>query len=214
MGEVTRNSVKIRKNTGTPAGFTLIELLVVIVILGILMGATVLNLNSGSDMRALDAYAQRMAQRIELARDRAIQNNQEWGLRVRREDYELLVFDDTSRQWVVQQQKPFQPDEPPFPITFDITVQENGWDNIDTEAFGSLAPTTEVAVSGTGYGAPEPGDNKTKVLPDVVFFSNGEASQFFVDVQPPGDKGGFRLATDGFSATSVDAIDPLTGGLQ
>jgi len=214
VGEVTRNSVKIRKNTGTPAGFTLIELLVVIVILGILMGATVLNLNPGSDMRALDAYAQRMAQRIELARDRAIQNNQEWGLRVRREDYELLVFDDTSRQWVVQQQKPFQPDEPPFPITFDITVQENGWDNIDTEAFGSLAPTTEVAVSGTGYGAPEPGDNKTKVLPDVVFFSNGEASQFFVDVQPPGDKGGFRLATDGFSATSVDAIDPLTGGLQ
>ena len=214
MGEVNQNSTKIRRDTRTLAGFTLIELLVVIVILGVLMGATVLNLNPGSDMRALDAYAQRMAQRIELARDRAIQNNQEWGLRVGREDYELLVFDDTSRQWVLQQQKPFQPDEPPFPITFDITVQENGWDNIDAEAFGTLAPTAEVAVSGPGNGAPELGDNETKVLPDVVFFSSGEASQFFVDVQPQGDKGGFRLATDGFSATSVDAIDPRAGGLQ
>ena len=58
-------------------GFTLIELLIVVAVLGILMGAAVLSLNPASDQRALQGFAQRMAQRIELARDRAIQNNQE-----------------------------------------------------------------------------------------------------------------------------------------
>ena len=62
------------------SGFTLIELLVVVVVLGILLGSAVISMNLGGDQRGMQAYGQRMAQRIELARDRAIQNNQELGL--------------------------------------------------------------------------------------------------------------------------------------
>ena len=45
-------------------------------VMGILMGAAAISFNMGGDQRGMQAFGQRMAQRIELARDRAIQNNQ------------------------------------------------------------------------------------------------------------------------------------------
>ena len=61
------------------SGFTLMELLVVVVVLGILLGSAVISLNLGDDQRGMQAYGQRMAQRIELARDRA--NSMRWAIR-------------------------------------------------------------------------------------------------------------------------------------
>lgn len=56
-------------------GFTLLELLVVLVILGITLGAVVLNLNPGQH-QLLYNEAQRIAQLMQLARDEAIVRNQ------------------------------------------------------------------------------------------------------------------------------------------
>jgi general secretion pathway protein H len=184
-------------------GFTLVELLVVIVVLGILAGATVFSLNPGSDQRALQGFAQRMAQRIELARDRAIQNNQEWGLQVREEGYGFLAFDDTSQRWVPQGHKPFQPDEPPSPMTFNLTVENGGFEDIDTRVFANGQVDT-VGVTGA---------DKDKNLPDVVFFSSGEASQFFIDLQWLNSERGIRLSTDGFGPMRVLDANTLTGEL-
>ena len=177
------------------AGFTLIELLVVVAILGILLGTAVISFDVGGDQRAMQAYAQRLAQRIELARDRAIQNNQEWGMQVRAETYVFVAFAEYQAQWLPQHQSPFQPDTPPVPVTFRLEVLE-GRGALNTGIFAQSANDD---------------DDAEQVLPDLVFFSSGEASQFAIEILPadaPGDSNvSMRLGTDGFRAVSLHNDD-------
>lgn len=187
------------------SGFTLMELLVVVVVLGILLGSAVISLNLGDDQRGMQAYGQRMAQRIELARDRAIQNNQEWGLRVSREKYQFVVFDELQRQWIPQPQAPFKPDEPPQPVVYDLRVQDNGGTELNTGLFAQSQDNDQKVLDETG----------TQELPDVVFFSSGEASQFSLKVVPQnpaeGSVQGFRLVTDGFGPMALEGLDEFSG---
>ena len=173
------------------AGFTLIELLVVVAILGILLGTAVISFDVGGDQRAMQAYAQRLAQRIELARDRAIQNNQEWGMQVRAETYFFVAFDEHQAQWLRQQQSPFQPDTPPVPIIFRLEVLE-GRGALNTGIFDQSVNDD---------------DDAEQILPDVVFFSSGEANQFAIEILPADASDdshvSMRLGTDGFRAVSL-----------
>ena len=187
------------------SGFTLMELLVVVVVLGILLGSAVISLNLSDDQRGMQAYGQRMAQRIELARDRAIQNNQEWGLRVSREKYQFVVFDELQRQWIPQPQAPFKPDEPPQPVVYDLRVQDNGGTELNSGLFAQSQDNDQKVLDETG----------TQKLPDVVFFSSGEASQFSLKVVPQnpaeGSVQGFRLVTDGFGPMALEGFDEFSG---
>ena len=199
MSKVSHRQFKI-------SGFTLIELLVVVVVLGILMGTAVISLNVGGDQRGMQAYGQRMAQRIELARDRAIQNNQEWGLRVTREEYLFVAFDQLQRQWIPQSQPPFKPDEAPQPVLYELRVQDGAGNELNTGLFAQAKdndPQTAV-------------ETDSQELPDVVFFSSGEASQFALEVTPQNAARdtvqGFRLVTDGFSPMAFEGLDEFRGG--
>ena len=199
MSKVSHRQFKI-------SGFTLIELLVVVVVLGILMGTAVISLNVGGDQRGMQAYGQRMAQRIELARDRAIQNNQEWGLRVTREEYLFVAFDELQRQWIPQSQPPFKPDEAPQPVLYELRVQDGAGNELNTGLFAQAKdndPQTAV-------------ETDSQELPDVVFFSSGEASQFALEVTPQNaardSVQGFRLVTDGFSPMALEGLDEFRGG--
>lgn len=187
------------------SGFTLMELLVVVVVLGILLGSAVISLNLSDDQRGMQAYGQRMAQRIELARDRAIQNNQEWGLRVSREKYQFVVFDELQRQWIPQPQAPFKPDEPPQPVVYDLRVQDKGGTELNSGLFAQSQDNDQKVLDETG----------TQELPDVVFFSSGEASQFSLKVVPQnpaeGSLQGFRLVTDGFGPMALEGLDEFSG---
>ena len=173
------------------AGFTLIELLVVVAILGILLGTAVISFDVGGDQRAMQAYAQRLAQRIELARDRAIQNNQDWGMQVRAETFIFVAFDEYQAQWLPQQQSQFQPDMPPVPVIFRLEALE-----------GRRALNTGIFAQSANHD-----DEAEQVLPDVVFFSSGEATQFAMEILPaeaPDDSNVImRLGTDGFRAVSL-----------
>ena len=153
----------------------------------------------------MQAYGQRMAQRIELARYRAIQNNQEWGLRVSREKYQFVVFDELQRQWIPQPQAPFKPDEPPQPVVYDLRVQDNGGTELNSGLFAQSQDNDQKVLDETG----------TQELPDVVFFSSGEASQFSLKVVPQnpaeGSVQGFRLVTDGFGPMALEGLDEFSG---
>ena len=188
------------------SGFTLIELLVVVVVLGILLGSAVISMNLGGDQRGMQAYGQRMAQRIELARDRAIQNNQEWGLRVTQEEYLFVVFDELQGQWIPQPQPPFKPDEPPQPVLYDLRVQDGGSNELSTGLFAQAQDNDQQTAVETD----------SQELPDVVFFSSGEASQFALEVTPENaaqdSVQGFRLVTDGFSPMALEGLDGFRGG--
>jgi general secretion pathway protein H len=177
-------------------GFTLIELLVVIVVLAVLMGMVTVAFNPASDQRALQTYAQRFAQRIELARDLAIQNNQEWGLKIATQDYQFVVFDELEGRWMPQLQSSFKPDEAPYPLSFRLEILDGTGDDLETGIFATEQNQID-------------NDEDTDITdwsPNVVFFSSGEASQFAIDVLPEAGELGFRLATDGLQQVSVVAL--------
>jgi general secretion pathway protein H len=190
------------------SGFTLIELLVVVLIIGILMGTAVIAIDAGGDQRAFTAYGQRLVQRIEMARDRAIQNNQEWGMVVDAEDYRFVAYDEDQRQWFPQFQSPFRPDKPPRPVVFQLRVL----DQFDTELnAGVFAPNDESL--GNQADSDSSGAD-TKRNPDLVFFSSGETMPFDLELlvkdAAPGVFNGLRISTDGFQPLSLERMDEFT----
>ena len=76
-------------------GFTLIELLVVVAIVAVLAGLIGTSFIGGGQNQAMEGFAYRMAQRMELARDRALQRNREWGLYI--DGSEGLEFNELTR---------------------------------------------------------------------------------------------------------------------
>ena len=156
-------------------GFTLLELLVVTLIMGILMGALTLAFDTNSATRDLQSYSDRLAKRFEIARDRALQDNVEWGVFVDDEGYRVSAYDPEQQRWLDQLQTPFK---------------ENG---LSVELRYSL--TTE------GY-AQAPQDD---AFPDLIFFSSGEVTPFTLEiVSDAAPETSWALSSDGISKITVN----------
>ncbi|MEM7002095.1 MAG: type II secretion system minor pseudopilin GspH [Pseudomonadota bacterium] len=158
-------------------GFTLIEVLVVITLISIIM-ATIVGSFSGADRtQQMQGYVERMAQRIEMARDRAIQTNHEWGIYVEDETVEFAEFDPVNGEWMPIQKRPFNPDQSDSELRFRAKV----------EAYAGQI------------------DSDEDELPAIVLFSSGETSPFqilveFTDFQ---DAEPWVLFSDGFQRTDI-----------
>ena len=153
------------------AGFTLIEIMVVLVVIAILMGTVSVGFNSNQEFRSARDYAQRLAMRMELARDRAIQNNQEWGLFIAEDSYEFSYYDDVEGRWIKHGSRPFNLERTKLPLVYDVTVEELA---------GQL--------------------NSDDSVPDLVFFSSGETSRFELNLRIDGmNQRSWSLSSDGFS---------------
>jgi len=77
-------------------GFTLLELLVVLVIVGMMLGAVVLNVNPGQ-RQLMHNEAQRIAQLMQLARDEAIVRNQAIAFETDSTRYRFLIRE--ANEW-------------------------------------------------------------------------------------------------------------------
>ena len=198
---------KTDNNSHVEAGFTLIELLVVLLVMGILMGTAVISIDVGGDQRAFQAFGQRLIQRIELARDRAIQNNQEWGMRVEADDYFFLAFDEDQRQWSAQRQYPFTADKPPRPVVFQLQVHDQFGVDPDEGMFASIDEQNDSSIASDSSRLPP------KRVPDLVFFSSGETMPFDLEVviedSASRSADGFRISTDGFQPLRLEMMGAL-----
>ena len=198
---------KTDNNSHVEAGFTLIELLVVLLVMGILMGTAVISIDVGGDQRAFQAFGQRLIQRIELARDRAIQNNQEWGMRVEADDYFFVAFDEDQRQWSAQQQYPFTTDKPPRPVVFQLQVHDQFGVDPDEGMFASSDEQNDSSMASDSSRTP------MKRTPDLVFFSSGETMPFDLEVviedSASRSADGFRISTDGFQPLRLEMMGAL-----
>ena len=198
---------KTDNNSHVEAGFTLIELLVVLLVMGILMGTAVISIDVGGDQRAFQAFGQRLIQRIELARDRAIQNNQEWGMRVEADDYFFVAFDEDQRQWSAQQQDPFTADKPPRPVVFQLQVHDQFGVDPDEGMFASSDEQNDSSMASDSSRTP------MKRTPDLVFFSSGETMPFDLEVviedSASRSADGFRISTDGFQPLRLEMMGAL-----
>lgn len=198
---------KTDNNSHVEAGFTLIELLVVLLVMGILMGTAVISIDVGGDQRAFQAFGQRLIQRIELARDRAIQNNQEWGMRVEADDYFFVAFDEDQRQWSAQQQTPFTADKPPRPVVFQLQVHDQFGVDPDKGMFASIDEQNDSSRASDSSRSP------MKRAPDLIFFSSGETMPFDLEVviedSASRSADGFRISTDGFQPLRLEMMGAL-----
>ena len=166
-----------RQTPERPVGFTLIELLVVVAIVAILAGMIGTSFIGSGRSQAMEGFAHRMAQRIELARDRALQRNKEWGLYIAEGEYEFAEFDELNQTWAPYALRPF-----------------------NAEAFASeVQMTAEVEEYEGQMGAED------EVLPDIIFFSSGEVTPFELTLHPIGDPSRvWLLESDGFSRVRAE----------
>ena len=162
--------------TARQRGFTLLELLVVIVIVGLLMGTVVLGFTGADAEQQMRGTAERIATRIELARQYALQRNKEWGIYVDESDYRFTEFDPVEGLWVEQAHRPFLPDAGFDRLTFRVVVE-----GLDLEQFGA-------------------GEDE---LPDIIVFSSGEITPFEWFVEPQWESLAWIVSSDGLAPATM-----------
>ena len=165
--------------------FTLVELLVVLVILGSLIGLTVLSMGVAGPGRELQQEAERLAGLIGVLAEEAVLDNREYGLWLGRDSYQVLRYDSASQGW---QPVPGKPHALP------------AWAGLSLELEGAAltlpAPTD----------APE-----SARTPQLLLLSSGEISPFRLHLaERRADGLRLLLASDGFKLPRVE-IDSAAG---
>ena len=168
-------------------GFTLVEILIVLLVLSILMSVVVASFSGVDREQALRGYVERLALKIELARDRALQSNHEWGLYVEQDRVRFGEYDEANDRWRDRSEKPFHTDDYEQPLRFNVTVESALGLN---ERTSSERPTTA---------------RRDDELPSVVLFSSGETMPFSLTVEPVAwESVPWLIESDGFTrATAI-----------
>lgn len=166
-------------------GFTLVELLVVLVILGSLIGLTVLSMGVAGPGRELQNEAERLAGLIGVLAEEAVLDNREYGLWLSRDSYQVLRHDSASQGWQAMPGKPHA-----LPAWAELSFELEG------AALALAAPVD----------APE-----SARVPQLLLLSSGEISSFRLRLAERRTDGlRLLLASDGFRLPKVE-IDTAPG---
>jgi general secretion pathway protein H len=157
------------------AGFTLLEVLVVLTILAVLTGTVMLSFTGADAEQALKGSAERMALRIELARQRSLTRNREWGIYVEDADYYFAEFDQVEGVWIEQRARPFDKSDLPEFVGL----------SLDLEEYDAL-----------------PFDEDDD-LPQIIIFSSGEITPFRILLEPEWNTEPWQVTSDGLSQTEA-----------
>ena len=166
--------------TAPQTGFTLIEILVVVLVVSILMGVVVGSFGGVDREQNLRGYCERLALRIELARDKALQANREWGVYIDEDGVRFAEFDEVNAEWVERAERPFNMDAYDAEVRFEIEVEE--------------LPGILAALA----------DEDDEDLPVIVLFSSGETTPFEIQIEPNDwETTPWIVQSDGFIRTTV-----------
>jgi general secretion pathway protein H len=162
------------------SGFTLIEILVVVLVVSVLMGLVVGSFTGVDKEQELQGFAERLALKIEMARDKALQSNREWGVYIDKDGVRFAEFDEINAEWQDRIERPFNNDS--YSQSVDIRVEA-------TEFEGQLL-------------------GEEKELPKIVLFSSGETTPFEIEIEPRDwDTRPWLLSSDGFGRTDIARVD-------
>ena len=156
---------------GAASGFTLLEVLVVLTILAVVTGTVMLSFTGADSEQALKGAAERLALRVELARQRSLTRNREWGIYIEEAGYRFAEFDPDQSVWVQQTGRPFEQND--LPEFVGLTL--------DLEEFDSLPFS----------------DNED--LPQIIIFSSGEITPFTIRLDPEWGAEPWQITSDGLS---------------
>ncbi|OQX38135.1 MAG: type II secretion system protein GspH [Oceanospirillales bacterium LUC14_002_19_P2] len=155
-------------------GFTLIEILVVILIIGIILGVTLLAPRSSGPAQALLDESQRLQLLMEQARDRALLDGQEYGLSATEDRYYWWRWSRDDEAWRKFEDAHYRPHQLSDRIHMEVI-----------EPVPSNLP-----------------GNEQKPL--IVMYSDGLISPFQLNLYMETDRQQtVQLSSDGFSAVSI-----------
>lgn len=158
------------------AGFTLLEILVVMAIVGILTGTVILGFTGADVEQELKGAAQRLATRVEIARQHALQRNREWGIFINEDGYAFAEFDPEQGNWITREGRPFEQ--------------------------GDLPQAVELRLETDGAGELPFADGED--LPQIIVFSSGEVTPFTIYLEPDWDSPPWLVSSDGISRTAAE----------
>jgi general secretion pathway protein H len=160
-------------------GFTLIEILVVLFIVSIMTGIAVVNLPRFTQTGDFDTEADRLKVVLEMLRDEALVQANEYGFKAETNAYQFFIYDDLQQNWVILEERPF----------------------IERELQGKVR--LSLTVEGDELNLGEEGE-----APPVLILSSGEISPFELEIQSEIDHEIVRiLECDGYGAISWRSTD-------
>lgn len=137
-------------------GFTLLEVMVVLLIIGILLGMATLSIGHHGARRKIQEEITALRQKMVMAADEAVINQQEIGVRFFSGGYVFLLWDEKNRWSSPPQDRFFQPYTwSVHPIVLSLQVEGQG-------------VTVPDAVLG---------------VPQLFFLSSGEQTPFLIELQ-------------------------------
>lgn len=165
------------------AGFTLIEVLVVMVVIACLAGLAVISAGTAGPSRELKGEAERLAGLIGVLADEAVLDNREYGLRLERDGYQVLFYDETGGRWQALS---------------DGARRLPEWAELSFELEGD-----PLALPTPGKDEKQPKD--ARPVPQLLILSSGELSPFRLELGER-RKDGLRLqlSSDGFRLPRVE----------
>lgn len=155
--------------------FTLLELLIVLTILGIITASVMLSFTGADQEQALKGAAERLALRIELARQRSLTRNREWGIYVEADTYRFAEFDPDQARWVDQTARPF--DRADLPERVRLMVELEEYDELPFE--------------------------DESELPQIIIFSSGEITPFRILLEPEWRTAPWVVGSDGLAQVTA-----------
>jgi general secretion pathway protein H len=163
----------------TMRGFTLIEILVVLFIVSIMTGIAVVSLPGFTQTGEFDTEADRLKVVLEMLRDEALVQANEYGFKPETNGYQFFIYDDLQQNWVILEERPFTERDLQGKVRLSLTVE------------------------GDELNLGEEGE-----APPVLILSSGEISSFELEIQSEIDHEVVRiLECDGYGAISWRSTD-------
>ncbi len=158
----------------TVKGFTLIEILVVLFIISIMTGIALVNLPGFMQSGDFDAEADRLKVVLEMLRDEALIQANEYGFKPEPDGYQFFIYNELQQQWDLLEERPFTERNTKNKIQLSLNVEGD-----------------ELRL----------GENDE--APPILILSSGEITPFELEVHSGTEAGSMRvLVSDGYGAIS------------
>ena len=164
-----------------PSGFSLLEILVVLTILAVLTGTVMLSFTGAESEQALKGAAERMAMRIELARQHSLTRNREWGIYVEDAGYRFAELDPEQQVWTEMTRRPFNENDLPDLVGLSLELDE--YDSLPFE--------------------------ENEDLPQILIFSSGEITPFTLLLEPEWETTPWSVSSDGLARVEAARSEAL-----
>jgi general secretion pathway protein H len=152
------------------SAFTLIEILVVLFIVSIMSGIAIVNLPSFATSSSLNTESERLRQLIEMVREEALLQANEYGFKPYGTGYSFYLYDDEILAWKQITERPFQSRELSDGVELKVSIEETEFGVWDEEE-----------------------------APPILLLSSGETTPFELTISVRGGDRARTLVADGYN---------------